>query len=107
MTRISASVGQGGVNRRQDVVTVQTLLNLNLGHLTPLRPLAISGHADPATIAAVEEFQRRAVGTASPDGREDPGGRTRAQLGGVGASTAGRAAAQRRATALGGGVRRV
>src|SRR5437588_2387359 len=83
MTRISASVGQGGVNRRQDVVTVQTLLNLNLGHLTPLRPLAISGHADPATIAAIEEFQRRVVGTASPDGRVDPGGRTLAQLGAV------------------------
>src|SRR5690242_6982359 len=37
MARISASVGEGGVNRRQDVVTVQTLLNLNIGHLTPLR----------------------------------------------------------------------
>jgi len=38
---ISQSVGYKGVNRRQDVRTVQELINANIGRITPLAPLKI------------------------------------------------------------------
>jgi hypothetical protein len=80
MAKLSQSVGRGGGNLRQDVITVQTLLNKHIGSLTPLRPLAVTGVADPATIGAIEEFQRRIMKLPKPDGRVDPNGRTLAAL---------------------------
>lgn len=73
---ISQSVGQGGVNRRQDVITVQELINANLGKLTPLAPLKVDGLNGKKTIGAIEEFQRRVVRMRQPDGRVDPRGKT-------------------------------
>ncbi len=76
MANITASVGKGGVNKRVDVLTVQKLLNQHIRSITPLRPLAENGRVGPATLGAIEEFQRRVVGLTTPDGRVDPNGRT-------------------------------
>jgi putative chitinase len=72
---ISASVGRNARNVRPDVKTAKILLNLNVQRLTPVLPPAIDETMDDATVAAIEEFQRR-IGSASPDGRIDPNGRT-------------------------------
>lgn len=77
---ITASVGKGGVNRPDDVRTVQQLINDNLGKLTPLRPLDVDGRIGPQTIGAIEEFQRRVVRLIPPDGRVDPNGKTLSAL---------------------------
>jgi len=82
MATLTRSVGRGGANLRQDVITVQTLLNKKIGSLVPLRPLAVSGVADPPTINAIEEFQRRIVKVAKADGLVEPNGRTFAVLDG-------------------------
>jgi hypothetical protein len=73
---ITQSVGRGGINLPQDVRTIQELINNHIGKLTPLRPLTVDSRIGPNTIAAIEEFQRRVVNLARPDGRVDPGGRT-------------------------------
>lgn len=70
---ISASVGAGGENRPDDVRAVQTLLAAR-----GVDPGPIDGKAGPATIAAIEAFQRRFA--TWPDGRVDPGGRTLREL---------------------------
>ena len=74
MERISHSVGHGGMNLRQDVETVQTLLNR---HRTPAQPLlTVDRVAGGLTIAAIKEFQTRVVKIPKPDGRVDPQGIT-------------------------------
>ncbi len=80
MATISESVGKSGANHPDDVRTVQALLNQYIAKLGPLMPVAVSGECDAQTIALIEEFQRRIVGLATPDGRVDPGGRTIAAL---------------------------
>jgi hypothetical protein len=80
MAKIGASVGNGGVNRPGDVKIIQTLLNLNIARLAPLPPLTVSGECDPATVAAITDFQRKIMGANQPDGRVDPDGRTLAKL---------------------------
>ena len=78
MITITAAVGRGGMNRPDDVRTVQILLNK---HRSPsLRPIAVNSALDPGMIAAIEEFQRRVVKLVHPDGRVDPSGRTLAAL---------------------------
>jgi uncharacterized protein (TIGR02594 family) len=77
---ILQSVGRGGVNLRADVELVQALINAKIAQLRPLRPLRVDGQVGARTIAAIEEFQRRVVGTDSPDGRVDRQGRTIAAL---------------------------
>lgn len=74
MNVISASVGRGGVNRPEDVRRIQTLLNRHIR--PPQLPLSVNGQADPKTIAAITDFQRRVVKLRYPDGRVDPGGKT-------------------------------
>jgi hypothetical protein len=70
---IGASVGKGGVNDLADVIVVQHLLN---GWLTATRQELVptTGICGPLTIDAIKAFQSRVLGTASPDGRIDPGG---------------------------------
>lgn len=66
---ISKSVGQGGVNIRQDVAIVQQLLKnagFNVG--------AIDGICGPKTLTAILQYQRQFL--AKPDGRIDPHGTT-------------------------------
>jgi Putative peptidoglycan binding domain len=77
---ILKSVGSGGINRPEDVRTVQELINNNLKKMPSVRPLEVDGRIGSLTIAAIEEFQRRVVGMPLPDGRVDPGGRTLAAL---------------------------
>ncbi len=73
---ITASVGNAGVNRSNDVQAVQELLNQHISKLTPLRPLTVDGRVGLLTIAAIEHFQRAIVKMPVPDGRVDPAGAT-------------------------------
>lgn len=79
---ITASVGRmGGVNRPQDVRTVQELLNkvpAASGGPTPL--LAVDGLCGPKTTNAIQRFQVQHFGWSGADGRVDPGGRTLRKL---------------------------
>ncbi|MEM9588803.1 MAG: M15 family metallopeptidase [Planctomycetota bacterium] len=75
-TSISASVGAGGVNKRADVVTIQELLNGNLGKIKPLKPLDVDGISGSLTRGAIHRFQEKVVRMRSPDSRVDPGGGT-------------------------------
>jgi len=45
-TTISGSVGKGGINKPQDVVTVQELINKNIKSIAPISPLKVDGKAD-------------------------------------------------------------
>ena len=77
---ISASVGKGGVNRSQDVITVQKLINQNIKSIVPIRPLKADGRMGPKTIFAIEAFQKKVVGLRIPNGRVDPRGKTITKL---------------------------
>lgn len=72
--KLMKPVGRGGNNFRPDVTMVQELLNQC--PLVPLATLDVTGSCDYSTIYSIEEFQRRTVTMARPDGRVDPGGRT-------------------------------
>jgi hypothetical protein len=89
MPGISGSVGKGGVNRLDDVKTVQTLLNQKIAELMPLMPVIVTGNCDGQTILMIEEFQRRVLHLPKPDGRVDPNGRTIAALNGEAGSAPG------------------
>ena len=72
---IQRSVGWGGTNVAQDVVTVQYLLNCVPSRKGgPFPELAVDGLVGPKTIGAIRKFQHAAFGHA--DGRVDPGQRT-------------------------------
>jgi uncharacterized protein (TIGR02594 family) len=71
-------VGRGGVNSRSDTKIIQQLLNDAMKSTPGFRPLAVDGIAGPKTNAAIEMYQRKALGWA--DGRVDPGGKTLASL---------------------------
>ena len=76
--KIQLSVGNGGVNRVEDVATIQELFNL----IAPVHGnhLVVDGFLGPKTIVAIETFQTRVVTLPKPDGRVDPSGRTFAAL---------------------------
>jgi len=75
MASIAQSVGERGVNRAEDVRSVQTLINRYAQALS-LAPLQPDGSAGERTVSAIRLFQRRAVLLLAPDARVDPGGRT-------------------------------
>jgi hypothetical protein len=78
---ISASVGLGGKNKKDDSMTVQELLNkVPPDEGGPVPPLAVDGLPWQKTIAAIKNFQKVKVGFKSPDGRVDPNGPTLAAL---------------------------
>ena len=79
---ISASVGRlGGVNRPDDVRTVQQLLNqVPLTAGGPKPPLDPDGKCGPKTITAIQTFQIHHFGWPGADGRVDPNGRTHTKL---------------------------
>jgi len=79
-TTISGSVGKGGINKPQDVVTVQELINQNIESIAPIPLLKVDGKAGPKTVSAIEAFQRKVAGIKMPDGRVDPGGKTITKL---------------------------
>lgn len=78
MGNITSSVGDGGVNNRSDVSTVQRLLNRfpQLGDT----PLKVDGLCGRGTISRIRAFQSQVLKSSRPDGRVDPGGRTLAAL---------------------------
>lgn len=82
-TTISDSVGKDGVNRSQDVSTVQKLINQNIKSIAPMPPLKPDGKSGPKTISAIEAFQRKVVRMRMPDGRVDPRGKTISKLAGA------------------------
>lgn len=74
---LGGSVGRGGQNNPSDVKGIQRALGIS-----------DDGKCGPATIKAIENFQR-SLGQAKPDGRIDPGGPTsRALAGGAGSAAA-------------------
>ena len=78
---ISASVGIGGFNRYEDVVTVQELLNdVPLGEGGPQPKLDVDGISGPLTNKAIQTFQLRHFGWKGADGRVDPDNQTIAKL---------------------------
>ena len=78
---ISASVGLNGVNRPDDVTTVQLLLNkVPTDQGGPAPPLVVDGICGPKTRAAIQKFQLHHFGWAGADGRVDPGQQTMAKL---------------------------
>jgi peptidoglycan hydrolase-like protein with peptidoglycan-binding domain len=76
MYRLSASVGQNGVNKHDDVVIVQTLLNKNAHIVETIGRVPEDGNFDASTGSGIIAFQRDVVRLSSPDGRVDPNGRT-------------------------------
>jgi hypothetical protein len=75
---ITASVGKNGVNRAQDVRTIQTRLNELSG--STREPLVVDGLVGPKTRGRIGDFQRNVVKLKFPDERVDPNGRTIAAL---------------------------
>ena len=75
MPEISGSVGRGGLNRSEDVTTVQNLLQPHMSALG-LPPLEIDGDCGDNTRKAIRLYQKRVMGISNPDGRVDVGGRT-------------------------------
>src|SRR5262245_11639963 len=81
---IAADVGPGCPNRRDDVLVVQSLLNVAYARIrVPSRTIAVDGILGSETHAALLHFQRAQNGVA--DGRVEPGGRTLARLNAVAA----------------------
>ena len=82
MTKIVRSVGRGGVNLYNDVITIQKLFNKQrLPGVTG--QLKYDGDAGSETITRIEIFQKNIVKMPKPDGRIDPGGKTMAKLTGT------------------------
>lgn len=78
---ITASVGQGGANRKDDVFNIQYGLNQVPpvdGGPTPL--LKMDSLCGPKTIGAIRNFQMKHFGFQGADGRIDPGRQTIAKL---------------------------
>jgi hypothetical protein len=73
-SKLSGSVGRAGQNRPADVKIVQKLLNEKMP--IPFALLEVNGICNDLTILAIENYQRRVLGRAKPDGRVDPGGGT-------------------------------
>lgn len=79
--QISASVGKGGVNRKDDSITVQALLNrVPVDQGGPSPRLAVDGLPWQKTITAIKKFQSVQLGFKWPDGRVDPNGKTLEKL---------------------------
>ena len=82
MTKISRSVGRGGINHYADVATIQKLLNKQrIPGVTG--QLKLDGDAGSKTITRIELFQKNVMQMEKPDGRVDPGGKTMEKLTGT------------------------
>src|SRR4029453_7975120 len=76
---IAADVGPGCPNRRDDVLVVQSLLNVAYARIrVPSRTIAVDGIVGSETNAALLHFQRAHFGRG--DGRVEAAGRTLARL---------------------------
>lgn len=63
---LSASVGKGGANSRDDVRTIQLLLQMNSPQASPA--VVADGVCGPGTIAAIELYQHGILGGSDPAG---------------------------------------
>jgi hypothetical protein len=79
MLKILKSVGMGGQNNKADVIITQRLLN-NFVTALDLVAIVVDGGCGEKTITAIRKFQTVRFGSASADGRVDPGGRTLSAL---------------------------
>lgn len=78
-TSIKRPVGMGGANQRDDVLTVQKLLNgVPITAAAPPLKLAEDGYIGPRTTQAIIRYQKVRLGWS--DGRVDPGGPTITRL---------------------------
>jgi predicted chitinase len=75
---IRAPVGEHRANDRDDVETVQRMLNLcaSRGRVTLDTPLKPDGAFGTKTLGAINAFQRQGAGFSDPDGVVDPAGKT-------------------------------
>src|SRR5262245_42955564 len=81
---IAADVGPGCPNRRDDVLVIQSLLNVAYARIrVPSRTIPVDGIVGEDTRAAILQFQRAQLSTG--DGCIEPGGRTLARLNAVAA----------------------
>lgn len=76
--KIYNSVGRRGRNRKEDVATVQQLINRAIRQ--PFRLLVVDSMVGPITIKAIENFQSQVLGFKQPDGLVEPNGKTWKQL---------------------------
>jgi hypothetical protein len=76
MKQLTAPVGKGQANLAVDVREVQRLLDAYHVDRGRGRMVRIDGRFGALTAAAIDQFQRDAVGLQKPDGVIDPGGRT-------------------------------
>jgi hypothetical protein len=74
IVRIDFAVGPGGVNRVEDVATIQELLNLAAA--PGIGPVTVDGAIGPATIATIKAFQSRVVRLREATGRVLPNDQT-------------------------------
>src|SRR5688572_33156952 len=78
---ITASVGFNGVNRPDDVITIQTLLNqVPPKDGGPVVKLVVDGVSGPKTRGAIQAFQVKHFGWGGADSRVDPGKKTLEKL---------------------------
>lgn len=70
------SVGNQAKNDRDDVKTIQLLLNLNGARIANFQLLSEDGAIGKSTSTAIEDFQKQVVNSSNPDGRVDPNGAT-------------------------------
>ena len=75
---IASGVGRGAKNLRDDVRTVQLLLNMNSPQVAG--PLVADGFCGAGTVAAIEVFQHGVVGDRDEPGAVDASGTTLAAL---------------------------
>jgi putative chitinase len=73
-------VGIKGSNKSLDVKTIQLVLNMNIGRLTPYAPVAVTGTVNKHMTDMIQEFQKRIMKNDKPDGRIDPNGATLKKL---------------------------
>jgi hypothetical protein len=91
MSLLTASVGQGGANNKQDVMVVEFLLNRSILQIYPpfattengrvsfeasITVIPVDGKIDPGVVDAIRNYQRNVLGFKWPDGRVDPGKNT-------------------------------
>ena len=91
MSLLTASVGHGGVNKKQDVMVVEFLLNRSILQIYPpiattgngrmsfeasITVIPVDGKIDPGVVDAIRNYQRNVLRFKWPDGRIDPGKNT-------------------------------
>jgi Putative peptidoglycan binding domain/Transglycosylase SLT domain len=72
---LTASVGEGGTNKPEEVLLVKTLINKFIPSFN-LSDASTNTKVGPSTIVAIKKFQKEKVGSTNPDGLIEVGGKT-------------------------------